>query len=88
MINCYTPAVIANTSPSSCTGDYSVCCAEASCCPVPVWCRPYAYSEHGCGSRSTNCYGISTRFHHVDADMGHSIQRAERVHLNSVLAHS
>ena len=22
MINCYTPAVIANTSPSSCTGDY------------------------------------------------------------------
>ena len=22
MINCYTPAVIANTSPSGCTGDY------------------------------------------------------------------
>jgi Flp pilus assembly protein TadG len=22
MINCYTPAVVANTSPSSCTGDY------------------------------------------------------------------
>ena len=31
-----------------------------------------------------NCYGISTRFHHVDADMG-STQCAERVHLNSLL---
>ena len=40
------------------------------------------------GGSCTYCYGISTRFHHVDADMGHSTQRAERVHLNSVLAHS
>ena len=89
MINCYTPAAIANTSPSGCTDDYLLCCpAEASYCSVPVCWRSYAYSEHGCGSRCTYCYGISTRFHHVDAGMGHSIQRAERVHLNSVLAHS
>ena len=87
MINCYTPAVIANTSPSGCTGDYLSVGQKQAIVPFLMW-RPYAYSEYGCGSRSTYCYGISTRFHHADAGMGHSIQCAERVHLNSVLAHS
>ena len=59
-----------------------------SCCPVPVWWRSHAYTERAAGYGGTYCYGISTRFHHDDADMGHSIERAERVHLNSVLAHS
>ena len=36
------------------------------------------------GWQCTYCYGISTRFHHVDADMGQH-QCAERVHLNSLL---
>ena len=45
MINCYTPAVINNTSPSGCTGDpLPSDAAEASCCPVPVYWRSHAYS--------------------------------------------
>ena len=90
MINCYTPAVIANTSPSGCT-DINTYFPD----PEKQAVAPFLYgadltptAEHGCGSRSTNCYGISTRFHHDDADMGHRIERAERVHLSSVLAHS
>ena len=51
MISCYTPAAIAKTSPSSCTG-------EASCCPFPLCRRSHAYTEHGCGSHCTDCYGI------------------------------
>ena len=72
MINCYTPAVIAHTSPSSCTAYLPSCHAKARCCPVPVCRRSYAYSEHGFGSRCTYGYGVSTRFHHDDADMGHN----------------
>ena len=85
---CYVNNVIKTVTPA-CTGD-----------PLPSDAAkqavaPFLYSggltptlNTAAGSHCTYCYGISTRFHHVDADMGHSIQRAERVHLNSVLAHS
>ena len=88
MIKCYTPAAIANTSPSGCTdiNTYFPDPEKQAIAPFLYAWRSHAYTEHGCGSRCTYCYGISTRFHHVDADMGHSIQRAERVHLSSVLA--
>ena len=53
--------------------------------PSSSW-RSRSYTDHGCRSRCTYRDGVSTGFHHVDADMGHSTQRAERVHLNSLLA--
>ena len=93
MIKCYTPAVIANTSPSGCT-DINTYFPD----PEKQAVAPFLYGGgltpnygltlNAAGSRCTYCYGISTRFHHDDADMGHRIQRAERVHLSSVLAHS
>ena len=88
-ISCYAYGVKHNNLPTVCTGDPLPSRAEKeACCPVPVCWRSHAYTERAAGCGSTYFYGISTRFHHDNADMGHRIERAERVHLSSVLAHS
>jgi hypothetical protein len=48
--------------------------------------RSRAQIEHDSGKHCSHCYGISTKFHHVDADMERSIQSAKRVDLYSLVA--
>ena len=67
-----------NNTYTGCTGDLLPSVAAKNA--VPPFLTVNAYI--GCGR--TYCYGIF-KFHLVDADMGHSIERAERVHLNSLL---
>jgi hypothetical protein len=65
MIQCYTRAVISNTSPSSCTGDFLSDAQKQAAAPLPVYRRPDAYTDHDWGSRCTYRDGVSTGFHHV-----------------------
>jgi hypothetical protein len=64
-----------NNTYTGCTGDPlpSVAAKKAV--------APFLYSgglTPTLGSHCTYCYGVSTRFHHVNADRGPSIQCAER----------
>ena len=64
-------------------------CGQTSSCALLVLWWSHADTERTSDGNLPNyCYRISTRFHHDYADMGHSIERAERDDLNSVLAHS
>ena len=86
MIACYTPAVVGNTSPSSCTGDYLSNAQKQAAAPFlyGAGLTPTVTIALTSGTTPLRCYDVATRFHHGDADMGHSIQRAERLHLGSL----
>ena len=79
---------VVNKTYTGCTGDPLPSDAAKKAVAPFSYSGGHAYTDRGSGSHCTYCYGISTRFHHADADMGRSIQCAERVHLNSVLEHS
>ena len=83
MINCCTPAVVGNTSPSSFTGDYLSVAQKQAVAPFlyGAGLTPTVNTASGTGA-------LTTKFHHDNAHMAQSIQSAERVHLNSLLAHS
>ena len=85
MINCYN-LTSNNTSPLAVPVDYLSAAQKQTVAPFLYAGGLTPTAEHTApGSQRADCYGIATRFHHADADMGHGVQRAERVHLNSLL---
>ena len=86
---CYRHSVLQSQPDTGCFGDALPNSCRARRLPRSfIMAGVDAYTERGSGGLRYYCYGLTTRFHHADANMGHSTERAERVHPNSALAHS
>ena len=86
VINCCTPAVVGNMSPSSCTDDYLPVAQKQAVAPFPYGAGLTPTVNTAAGTGALTVTASQPSFTMLMPIMAHSIQRAERVHLNPVQA--